>query len=468
MVKPIAKSDSLKSRLEKSSNCPRALTTGNRLMQEVNSKKKPTSYLENLKIVFRSRNYTVILFTNYSGSIFIAAWIYLNLFLRDIGISYIEIGLADAWMMFLGLFAMMLGGYTADRYIPFRKYMATFNMFFLAIACFLIPLVNDFTGMLIVWTVFGFAQFCQASIDPFIFESLPPEQMGTGTSLFTLGGIFSILGLIILGILIKNDFVEGVRVFWYFLTLIAIGNFIVRLLFLKKTQPATDQTENSNNRILDLFNQYRNGIIVLLATIPLFLIIFLFDVAADITYNFGRNFYLNEEVGMDYSDINLTMIAATFLGIIGGLFAGFFLDRNQNDAKVLFFVYFLLPVSLILLLNSITFPTWTTLLPNDEIGSIIASTAFLAVVIKSGNDDVWRTVVWGVVGRNLPREHTGKIVAILAMSTSLLGVFVSPISGLIYQEIGGQPLLLITLILNLIILVLLLIVWLKNSKKKDS
>lgn len=62
---------------------PRNLIKGILFMQDSNSKTKSSSYLGNLKIVFRSRNYTVILFTNYSGSIFIAAWIYLNLYFRD-------------------------------------------------------------------------------------------------------------------------------------------------------------------------------------------------------------------------------------------------------------------------------------------------------------------------------------------------------------------------------------------------
>ena len=186
-----------------------------------------SNYFENLKIVFRSRNYIIILFTNYTGSIFLAAWIYLNLYFRDVGISYYEIGLADAWMMFLGFFAIMLGGYTADRFIPIRKYMAAFNMFFLVIASFLIPFVTNFTGLLVVWTIFGFSQFCRSSIDPITFESLPPEQMGTGISLFTLGGVFSIIGLIIIGFLINNGFKEGMKIFWILFSVIAILNFIV-------------------------------------------------------------------------------------------------------------------------------------------------------------------------------------------------------------------------------------------------
>ena len=427
---------------------------------------KRISYIENLRIVFHSRNYVVILLTNYSGLIFLGAWIYLNLYFRDIGISYYEIGLADAWMMFIGLFAMMFGGYTADRFIPIRKYMAAFNMFFLAIACFLIPLVTNFTGLLIVWTVFGFSQFCQSSIDPIVFESLPPEQMGTGISLFTLGGIFGIVGLMIVGFLINKGFVGGMRIFWYLYTIIAIFNFIIRLIFLEKSKPLED-TPNKNKGIRDVFDQYKSGAVVLLATIPLFLIVFIFDVAADIAYNFGRNFYLNEELGMNYTDINITLIVATFLGIIGGLSAGFFLDRTQNDAKIMFFVYFLLPFSLILLLNSNTFPVWTNLLPTDDLGSIISSTAFLAVIIKSGNDEVWKTLSWAAVGRNLPQKHTGKVTAILAMSTSLLGVFVSPIVGYIYQNEGGQPLLIIAIVLNVIILSLLLLGWIKNGEKID-
>ncbi len=430
---------------------------------------KPAGYFENLKIVFQSRNYLVILLTNYSGAIFLAAWIYLNLFFRDVGISYLELGLADSWAMILGLFATMFGGYWADKHIPHRKSMATFNMFFLAIASFLIPLVTDFFGLLLVWTVFGFSQFCQASIDPILFESIPPEQMGTGTSLFTLGGVFGIAGLFIVGFLIQENFISGLKVFWYLFTIVAILNFFTRLFFLKKTQP-TQQTADQKHigGIKDLFNQYRTGIIVLISTIPLFFIVFLLDVTSDINYRFAQNFYLNEEVGMDYSTINYTMIGAIILGVLGGLGAGFLLDRTKNDAKIMFFVYLFLPFSIFLLFHSPSIPVWTDQFPNEGLGAIIASTAFVAVIIKAGNDEVWRTIAWGAVGRKLPREHTGKVMAILSMSISLIGIIVSPIAGFIYQIEGGKPLLLIIFVVNLLIITLLLTGWLRSSTKEND
>ena len=427
---------------------------------------KPSSYLENLKIIFRSRNYIVILLTNYSGAIFLAAWIYLNLFFRDMGISYFELGLADSWAMILGVFATLFGGYWADKYIPHRKYMATFNMFFLAIATFLIPFVTDFYGLLLVWTVFGFSQFCQASIDPILFESIPPEQMGTGTSLFTITGIFGIIGLVVVGILIQDTFLSGLTIFWHLFTIVALLNFFTRMVLLKKTQPAQQIEEQKHVRgIKNLFNQYRTGIVVLISTIPLFFIVFLLDVISDINYRFAQTFFLNEEVGMDYSTINYTMIGAIILGVLGGLLAGFLLDRTTNDARIMFLVYMFLPFSVILLFLSPSVPRWTNLLSNEGIGALVSSTAFIAVIIKAGNDEVWRTIAWGAVGRKLPREHTGKVMAILSMAVSGIGVFVSPIAGFIYQIEGGSPLLLIIFVLNILILALLLAGWLQLFKR---
>ncbi len=430
-------------------------------MQETNS----SGYLNNLKIVFQSRNYVVILFTNYSSAVFLAAWVYLNLFFRDIGITYFELGLADAWSMVLGVVAILFGGYWADKYIPHRKYMATFNMLFLAIATFLIPIVTNFHGLLIIWTIFGFSQFCQASIDPILFESLPPEQMGTGTSLFTLGGVFGIFGLIIVGFLIQGSFLDGLRMFWYFFAAVAALNFLIRLFFLEKTQPAHEIKASEKKFIRDVLAQYKEGIKVLMVTIPLFMIVFMLDVTSDINYRFAQNFYLNEVVGMDYGSINYTMIGAIILGVIGGLFAGFLLDRTKNEAKIMFLVYFFLPFSIILLYYSPIIPRWNDLLPSEGMGALISSTAFIAVVIKAGNDEVWRTIAWGAVGRKLPREHTGKVMAVLGMSISILGVLVSPLVGLVYQLEGGKPLLLTAFVLNLLIIAFLLLGWLKSPKK---
>lgn len=432
-----------------------------------NSEKvKKIGFIRSLKIVFSSRNFVVILLTNYTGGLFLAAWVYLNLFFRDIGISYFELGLADAWAMGLGLFTTMFGGYFADKHIPFRKYMATFNKFFMGIAALFIVFVTDFPGLIMVWTVFGFSQFCQASIDPILFESLPPEQMGTGTSLFTLGGIFGILGLVVVGFLIHDNFVAGLKIFWLIASASSFIDFFIRWKFLEQTESVqTSGTEKNNHFLRDLLEQYQVGLKVLLTTIPLFLFVFLLDVASDINYRFAQNFYLNEEVGMGYNAINYIMIGATILGVIGGLFAGRLLDRSENEAKVMFLAYFLLPFSVLLLFYSPSIPLWTTTFPNGEIYEVIASTAFIAVLIKSGNDVIWRTIAWGAVGRKLPREHTGKVMAILNMVVLLLGVGISPIVGYIYQTEGGQPLLIIAMILNVVILCLLFFGWMGKTRK---
>ncbi len=196
------------------------------------------------------------------------------------------------------------------------------------------------------------------------------------------------------------------------------------------------------------------------------MIIFLLDATSDIIYRFAESFYLNEEVGMVYSAINLTMIGATIVGVLGGLMAGFLLDKSEKEAKVLFFVYFLLPFSILLLLLSPSVPKWINLQSDDGIISVVSSTAFIAIIIKAGNDQVWRMISVGAVGRKLPREHTGKVTAILAMIISLLGVIVNPIVGFIYQMEGGTPLLMLVLVINILILLILLVGWLRSPGKE--
>lgn len=427
---------------------------------------KPQSYLQSLRKVFQSRNFVVILLTNYTGSLFLAAWVYLNLFFRDVGLTYIELGIANGWSMLIGLFFTMIGGYWADKHIHHRRYMATFNKFFIAIAMFLMPFVDTFISLIFVWTIFSLAQFCQASIDPILFESLPKEQMGTGTSLFTLTGFFGILGLFLVGFLIIDGFVEGLRIFFFMAGIASLIDFLIRLIFLEqiKIENANEISEK-NGLAQDLIIQYSTGLKVLLATIPLFFIVFLLDVASDINYQFAQNFFLNEEVGMNYNTLNYTMIGATILGIIGGLAAGALLDRTTNDAKIMFLAYLFLPFSIFLLFNSPMFPVWINFQSNELLLTLISSTAFIAVIIKAGNDVIWRTIAWGAVGRKLPREHTGKVMAILGMAIQALGVVISPIAGFIYEQDGGGWLLIIAMGINIIILFLLLISWLRGRSE---
>ena len=430
---------------------------------------KPPSYIQNLRKVFQSRNYVVILLTNYTGSLFLAAWIYLNLFFRDVGISYLELGIANGWSMLIGLFFTMLGGYWADKFIHHRRYMATFNKFFIAIAMFLMPFVDTFISLVFVWTVFSLAQFCQASIDPILFESLPKEHMGTGTSLFTLTGVFGVLGLLLVGVLITDGFVEGLRIFFLLAGMASVIDFFIRLFFLEQVQIEDKEiTKEKNGFAKDLVIQYSTGLKVMLATIPLFFIVFLLDVSSDINYQFAQNFFLNEEVGMNYNTLNYTMIGSTILGVIGGLAAGALLDRTTNDAKIMFLIYLFLPFSIFLLFISPMIPTWIDFQSSELLLTLISSTAFIAVVIKAGNDVIWRTIAWGAVGRRLPREHTGKVMAILGMTIQAFGVFISPIAGFIYEQEGGGWLLIIALGINIVILSLLLISWLRSRNNYKS
>ncbi|MHA2232697.1 MAG: MFS transporter [Candidatus Hodarchaeales archaeon] len=409
-----------------------------------------------------------MLLTNYTGSVFFAAFIYLNLYFRDIGISYFELGLANSWAASVGFFGTMLGGYFADTAGGgYRKIMATFNKFFITIAALAIAIASDIIGLLFAWTVFGASQFCQASIDPILFESLPPDHLGTGTSLFTLTGIFGILGLVIVGILIENGFVEGLRIFWLLAAASSFLDFFIRLYFLERTEiPPDSETEELKSFAGDLVKQYRTGIKVAAATVPLFLFVFVLDVISDICFQFSQLFFLNEDVEMSYTSINYIMIGATFIGVIGGLFAGPLLDKSESEAKVMFLTYFLLPFSVLLLLFSPTYPEWSTSLPSTGIFAVIATTAFVAVVIKAGNDVVWRTIAWGAVGRKLPRKHTGKVMALLSMIISVMAILIMPIVGFIYETEGGIPLLVVAFLLNVVILCTLLWGWLRSPGEK--
>jgi len=151
---------------------------------------------------------------------------------------------------------------------------------------------------------------------------------------------------------------------------------------------------------------------------------------------------------MNYSSINYTMIGSSFIGVIGGLFAGFFLDKSKNSAKIMFFAYLLVPISVFLLFISPLFPYLFFTPSSNEILRVLSSTASIAVIIKAGNDVIWRTIAWGAVGKELPREHTGKVMAILAMAIQLLGTIINPFVGSIYQISGGNPLLIIVLTLS--------------------
>jgi hypothetical protein len=131
----------------------------------------------------------------------------------------------------------------------------------------------------------------------------------------------------------------------------------------------------------------------------------------------------------------------------------------------MFFAYLFLPFSIFILFNSPMFPTWIDFQSSELLLTLISSTAFIAVIIKAGNDVIWRTIAWGAVGRRLPREHTGKVMAILGMSIQAFGVVISPVAGFIYEEEGGGWLLIIAMALNIVILSLLLISWVRSKNR---
>ncbi|MBY8998981.1 MAG: MFS transporter, partial [Candidatus Thorarchaeota archaeon] len=160
-----------------------------------------TSWFEAVRQTVSNKNFTIFLVT---------AWIYMSLqvvnryfplYLRDVGLTYIMVGVLVSLLTGTSLIGEFVSGYLADNYD--RRKLASITMAINGVGYFIIAFSGDILIMAMGFMMFGISSFTGKGGTAYIMEQIDRRHGGVAVSLFTLGTVFGLIPLFVVGVLLN-------------------------------------------------------------------------------------------------------------------------------------------------------------------------------------------------------------------------------------------------------------------------
>ncbi len=413
------------------------------------------SLMISLRTIFSWRNYSVYLATSWVFTAFSYMGLFLNLYLlEELSWDILLIGGVLSFSSALSAISRFVGGYVGD--VSNRKYLSVIAMFMMAIYNIIMGISDEFTWIFIAFLFFSAMDIFKGGSTAFIMDNIPKRHAGLGISLFSAGGFLGIITLGVFVILIPSlGFKTSLQLMFLTGGLFLVICTIVRSLFLEGSVPENKRKGVSLFR--DFIQENKRATELLFKAVPGMIAIVVLDSLSDSLFRFGAYIYIYQQVGIEITGLALMSIATILISVPMMLATGRMSDR-KGEKKTALVVYGIMPISSLLLLIAPIFPFWAPnfLLTHAESVftglSVIFSTPFLAIVLKSANDAVWTVLILIIIQKNLPRKDTSKILSVFWFIVYLLASIGPSIGGFVFEFLYQGYLFVIVLMINIIIL----------------
>ena len=427
-------------------------------IEQIEIQNRDVGIRASLKAVFEWKNFRVYLATSWIFNTFIYLTSFFNLYLWNLFPNLIFIGTIGTITAFVATISRFIGGYVGDTFN--RKSLAVISMLIMATYYLMIGLFTDPLLILIAATLYSAAEITKGGSTAYIMDNIPQKHSGFALSLFTAGRTFSIITLVIFGILFPVYDAEGTA--WLpYRWLHLVGALMILLstgLRAKYLDSSPQQRRNKESTVWrDFIAENRRTAKVVFALIPGLIIVCIFDSISDSFFKLGALIYMYTDLLIDIPSMVVMFIASIAIQVPLILKVGRLTDRRGVKSTALM-VYSIMPISAALLILAYWYPDWApasfAIAANSVIPGlgVIFKTSFLAIVMKYVNDTLWYTIVLVLIRKRLPSKDTAKILSIfwfIVWSTSSLGPY---IGGIISEATNITSLFYIVIILNLIIL----------------
>ncbi|TXT57800.1 MAG: conserved membrane protein of unknown function [Candidatus Thorarchaeota archaeon] len=420
------------------------------------------SWFESVKRVTSNRNWTIYLFTVWIYSSMSVLQQYFTLYFRDIGVTYVMVGVFISLMFAVNVIGSFAAGYLADNFD--RRKLSVITMIVNGISFFLLAFVDGANLLLITlaMTVAGLSSFTGAAGQAYSMQQVERKFGGVANSLFTLGTTFGLVPLFVITLMldIGFGFVEIMRFMLVGAAILYWISALIRATVLESL-PVHANGQKRTVGIRDFFEENIRGLKLLLRVFPVFVGIIALDAFSDSFYNFASLYYVNETLNFGIPEINLMQLITLIFSVPLTLLLGRVFDK-QGGRRLTIAVYSIMPLAVFLLILAQSVPyiapvEWLSAADQIYPGfRVIFSLAFLATAIKRTNDILWFSVLGTYILKSLPRPDLGKM---LSLTSVIVLAFISfgPIpAGYIYTLWEGLPLLYIVLLLNIFILGILI------------
>ncbi len=417
------------------------------------------SWFQAVRTLLSNKNFSIFILTAWIYSSLQVINRYFPLFLRDIGLTYIMVGVLVSILTGISLIGEFVSGYLADNYD--RRILASVTMAINAVGYFIIAYSGDIIMMALGFMMFGISSFTGKGGTAYIMEQMDRRHGGVGVSLFTLGTVFGLIPLFVVGVLLNFGvaFLGVMRTMFTFSGIAYMICALIRIRWLDPTQPRKREAK-SDSVIRDFFSENIRSIKLLARVFPVFITVFCIDALSDTFYGFANLYYVNETLGFGIGDINLMLLLTLTFSIPLTLYLGRLFDKHGGK-KLTLMVYSVMPIAIGLLIVAQYVPyiaptSWLEAADSVYSGlSVLFSLAFIATAIKSINDVLWMSVINTYIQKSLPRQDLGKMLSLTAVFVLSIVTFGQIPAGVIYELFRGLPLLFMALGLNFVILYIL-------------
>ena len=433
-------------------------------------KPKPR-FFASLKSVLTFGSYSVYLITAWILGIFVIIMqSYLMLFLRDflilympqVELVYITIGVILLGYMAIELIVRFFGGYIGDNFN--RKWLSVLTMFVSGIAMLILAFSSGLIGLIAgAFLMAGSSLFASGSTS-YIYEQIEPQHGGLAMGIFQTSSGFGLIGLGLVTWLIATGlpFVITIQIVFFIGSMCYMAAAVIRAVFLAEPRPIIRKNQETT-KAREFLKQNTNALRLLWLILPVFMVVLVLDALSDGFYQFVSTFYLNEALGFSIGEISVMLIVVLAFSIPLSVWVGSFFD-TRGSRRAIIAVYSVMPITLVILILAPLFPYWlpvtitAPLIASYPILEPLFSTAFIALAMKNINDILWWTLILTYLRKAMPRSETGKMLSIFFIVV-FFAFLITPIpSGFIYTLFGSIPLLVVSLIINLIILGILIFV----------
>ncbi|RDE15055.1 MAG: hypothetical protein C4K48_05095 [Candidatus Thorarchaeota archaeon] len=416
------------------------------------------AWSQTVRKLMSNKNFKVFIITNWIMASLNVVWTFLSLYLRDLGIAYVTLGLLFSLMTAVTLVGNLVASYLADNYN--RRNLAIATMVFNGVGFLILSLADRIELVALGLLTMASGNFTSQGGTAYIFQVTDRKYGGVAVSHFTLGALFGLGPLFAMGIMFNSgwEFILIMRAVFFFGAVAFLFTTIIRIIWLDSTP--IPERERDSSIIRDFVKESLRGLRLLVRIFPVFILVMMIDALSDNMYGYSSLFYVNETLEFDIGQIFLMVLITLALSVPLTLLLGRAFDK-RGGRRITIAVYSVMPVALSLLLIAqhvkyIAPESWVAVLDSIYPGfGVVLSLAFIATAMKTTNDNLWGTTINAYIQKSLPREDLGKMLGLSTLLVLIVGTIAPIFSGLIYTYYEGVPLILGAIILNIVILAIL-------------
>ncbi|MFW9804949.1 MAG: MFS transporter, partial [Candidatus Thorarchaeota archaeon] len=229
------------------------------------------SWWQSVKKVLSNRNWAIYLGTVWIYSSMNVLNQYFTLYFRDIGVSYVMVGIVISLMFVVNMIGTTFSGYIADNFD--RRRLSGITLTINGFAFIMLSFATEIIAIVIAIIIFGLSSFTSTGGQAYSMEQIDRRLGGVANSLFTLGTTWGLVPLLVVTILldIGTPFVSVIQMLMFAAGILFLISALIRFTVLKSL-PRPERVKKEGNILRDFLGENVRGLKLLFKVFPVFVL----------------------------------------------------------------------------------------------------------------------------------------------------------------------------------------------------